>query len=260
MKHQRISSVLFAAALLLCGCTQKDSSSSTQEENPKAETSAAETESAADDNGTGEDSLTIRETLPVQTKDPVGVRGEDGSLNLQKPVQLGESDVFLGFAEQDAVEQLGSGNADDSVTLTPESVSLRELQNTVYANAVYVPCAADTDFAVPVAIGGQTDFSLAELEISYDKDAFAFVGFTDIDGDATCNSLPDEGLLCISFVSTENIQADVELCTLCFRTKTGEKLDSSLKFDVKDIAKWNADRTGYEDVPFGTAGGRIITY
>lgn len=254
MKYLRISCILTAAALLLCGCARKDSS--TADEKSGAETTAAD-ESAAETTAS-QPALTVAETLPVQVNEPVGVRGEDGSVELKKPAQLGESDVFLGFSEQDAVKQIGSADAD--VSLTPESVSLLDLQNAVYTNAVYVRSEPGTDFAVPVVIGGKTDFSLAELDITYDSEAFSFVGFTDVDGDATCNSLPEEGRLCISFVSTENIQADVGLCTLCFRTNTAEKLDSALKFEIKDFARWNADRTGYEDVPYETAGGRIVTY
>ena len=36
-----------------------------------------------------------------------------------------------------------------------------------------------------------------------------------------------------------------------------QKLSSALRFDVKDIAKWNADRTVYEAVRYETAGGGI---
>ena len=259
MKKRTAFCVCFAAALLFCGCRQNGGSSA-----PAPDSSAAQTTSAAEQTETSASSAasTARTTaaLPAQRSEPVRVRVSNGSAELKKPAKLGESDVFLGFSETDQVLKLGDAADGAEFTLTPESVSVRSLPNTVYSNAVYVSHAQGTEFAVPVVIGGKAEFSLLELEISYDSTHFECTGITDADGDAVCNHAAADSTVYLSFTASENVQADVGLCTLHFRTKTDQKLSSALRFDVKDIAKWNADRTVYEAVRYETAGGGIVTY
>ncbi len=259
MKKQTALCLCCAAVLLFCGCRQNSGSSAPAPDSSAAETTAvpAQTETAASSAGTA---ARTTATLPAQRSEPVKIRVSSGGAELKKPAKLGESDVFLGFSEADKVAQIGDAADGTEFTLTPESVSVRSLPNTVYSNAVYVPHAKGTVFSVPVVIGGKAEFSLLELEISYDSTLFECTGITDADGDAACNHVAANSTVYLSFTATENVQADVGLCTLHFRTKTDEKRSSALKFDVKDIAKWNADRTVYEAVPYETAGGGIVTY
>lgn len=259
MKKRIAVCVCCTAALLFFGCRQNGGSSI-----PAPDSSAAETTDVTEQTETaGASAETTSRTnaaLPAQRSEPVKVRVSNGSADLKKPAKLGESDVFLGFSEADKVAQIGDAADGTELTLTPESVSVSSLPNTVYSNSVYVSHVQGTEFSVPVVIGGKAEFSLLELEISYDSAYFECTGITDTDGDAVCNHAAADSTVYLSFTATENVQADVGLCTLHFRTRTDQKLSSALEFYVKDIAKWNADRTVYEAVRYETAGGGIVTY
>lgn len=258
MKIQTVICLCCSAVMLLCGCRQNRDSSMAESTTAAAETAGADqTDTAA---VSADAPAVASAALPVQRSEPVRIRVSGGSADLKKPAKLRESDVFTGFAEKETISQIGDAADGTEFTLTPECISVLDLQNTVYANAVYVSHEPGTEFSVPVVIGGKTDFSLLELEISYDSAAFEFTGITDTDGDAVCNHVPADSTVYLSFISPENVQADVGLCTLNFRTGTGGKLSSALEFRVRDIARWNTDCTAYESVPCETAGGSIVTY
>lgn len=88
--------------------------------------------------------------------------------------------------------------------LTMESVDISDTENAIYNDTVYV--SAESEYVeIPITIGGNANFSILDLEVSFDTKLFTFDSFAYSDDDALCNY--NEGKILISFVSTSNINS-----------------------------------------------------
>lgn len=257
--------LLTTIPLLVCGCNGKSETSSSVESisgeiqnTTKSDTNdeAADSTISSDDTTKGNIGVDYVESDEIIQKEHY-VSADD--INLNRPSTLNGSEVFVGWAEQDVVSQIGNNtiNENESISLTMESVDISDTENAIYNDTVYV--SAESEYVeIPITIGGNAYFSILDLEVSFDTEMFTFDSFTYTDDDALCNY--DEGKILISFVSTSNIKSDVNLCTLKLKKNTTQSSDAKLDYVVKDIAAWNNASTGYIEVSHTIVNDRIVMY
>lgn len=181
----------------------------------------------------------------------------DGSLN--KPSVLKENEVFLGWKE-DSIDNLISENIiepTEKIHLTPSYIDITDKTNVIYNNAVYVSDFTDK-IDIPVIVSGKTNFSIAELEIAYDKNIFEFLEFKYTDNDSLCNCVEDEGKIYISFTSLKNVDADVELCCITFMNKKNFKGEANLEYRIIDFSFWDEDKGVYKKAENEVINGKIV--
>lgn len=265
--------VLTAIPLLVCGCNKN-------KENSENETSSvnSSTESITDEMHNSDHSDETSELIADGTVDDDTSEGDIGvnyiesdelvqkeyyasadDINLNRPSTLTGSEVFVGWIEQDVVSQIGNGalEENESISLTVEAVDISDTENAIYNDTVYV--STESEYVeIPITIGGNANFSILDLEVSFDTEMFTFDSFTYADDDALCNY--DEGKILISFVSTSNIKSDVNLCTLKLKKNTTQSSDAKLDYVVKDIAAWNNASTGYIEVSHTIVNDKIVMY
>ncbi|HAE51987.1 MAG TPA: hypothetical protein DCG30_01870 [Ruminococcus sp.] len=261
--------ILIVSAIMLCGCgdkknTNKEETADTPAENseipaeslsastePDSGTNTTENTSSVTDNvfsseTTAADSENSAET--EKTSETVQVKAD----NLNRPAYLKGTEVFIGWEENDT----DSDTQDNSLTAETENIS--ETENAIFNDTVYV--GDNAEYAdIPVTIGGNAYFSVLDLEITFDKNIFAFDSFGFTDSDSECNCT-DDGKILISFVSTENITADVNLCSIRLKKLSSQPAETNLNYNIKDIAAWNQDFTDYVNVTYKIVNDKIVIY
>lgn len=181
-------------------------------------------------------------------------------IDFNRPPSIKGSDVFIGWEEQDKISQLDdiSFNSGETILFTAETMNVSDIDNAIYNDTVYL--GNDDDYAeIPITIGGNACFAILDLEIAFDTELFSFDSFTFADEDAVCNC-SDDGKILISFVSTSNVTADVELCRIRLKKIKSEKTETNLKYNVKDITAWNNDFTDYISVAHKVVNSKIVMY
>lgn len=186
--------------------------------------------------------------------------GSSSDVNLNRPSSLKGNEVFDGWTQEEVVSQIkdGSVKPDESLTLTAKSIDIGNMENVIYNDVTYVNAGKDS-VSIPVTVGGNTNFAILELEISYDTSLLEFDSFLHKDSDVECNC-PEAGLICISFVSMDNANADIELCDILFKNISTQSSETALKYNIKDLAAWNADKTDYVDVNHEVINGKIVMF
>lgn len=181
-------------------------------------------------------------------------------INLNRPSFIGYNEVFTGWNENDTVASIGehSINTEEGISLSLNTVDISKSDNTLFNDSIYTECG-DEYISVPIKIGGNTNFSVFELEIKYDSKVLEFESFENTDVDATCNC-SEKGTINICFVSTENIQSEVYICDIKFRNIKHNAADTQLEYKVSEMAAWNDDFTGYVDVKHNIVNGKIVMY
>ena len=207
----------------------------------------------------------VIEKLTIEVVLPDGETGETRSgntsnIDLNRPSTLKWSEVFDGWSQEELVSKIMNGSAikDNEITLTAESIDIGNCDNVIYNDVTYVNSCMDS-ISIPITIGGNTNFAILELEISYDTSLLEFESFISKDTDVECNC-PEPGLICISFVSTDNVSADIELCNIQFKNISKEGAETSLKYNIKDLVAWNLDKTDYIDVNHEVINSRIVMF
>ncbi len=275
MKSGKLSIVMLIcfSIVLMTGCIRQEDNSlgeSQITESSEPAESASECETAPKD-----ESETASETDDRNTVNPISVNVLNASgevsaekyaslseINLQKPGFLNSDEVFVGWEEQEVIESIGDKtiNVEETITMTAESIDVSEKNNVIYNNAVYVGSDIPTEFKVPLIVGGNTEFCVMDLEVGFDADVLEFVEFTNVDTDVTCNYDEAEKKIYISFVSVENIEGELYLCDVTFRTFGSQKAETALQYDVKDIAGWDAEKSDFYTVTHQTVKGKIVMY
>ena len=183
-----------------------------------------------------------------------------GEININRPSSLKGTEVFIGWEENDILSQISDNsiNIEEAISLNIESENISDTENAIFNDTIYTE--SNTEYVdIPVIIGGKTNFAVLDLEIAFDTNILAFESFNFIDSDAECNCT-DDGKILISFVSTENITADVNLCSIKLKKLSTENIETRLNYSVKDIAAWNEDLTDYVDVTYRIVNDRIVMY
>lgn len=264
--------VLTAIPLLVCGCNKnkENSENETSSVNSSTESTMGEMNNSSSSDATDKTSELIAND--DTTEGDIGVNyiesdelvqkeyyASADDINLNRPSTLTGSEVFVGWVEQDVVSQIGNGalEENESISLTVEAVDISDTENAIYNDTVYVSTESEY-IEIPITIGGNANFSILDLEVSFDTEMFTFDSFTYADDDALCNY--DEGKILISFVSTSNIKSDVNLCTLKLKKNTAQSSDAKLDYVVKDIAAWNNASTGYIEVSHTIVNDKIVMY
>lgn len=278
--------ILASLAVFFCGCSNNSNTSSlnsTSEinttESVVTEVStevlpASETTQPAKDNGKSENTTTHQNNSAESEKNTAGSisidvsehgnietrTGDMSTINLNRPSSMKGNEVFDGWSQEELVSQIMEGSVakEDELTLTAESVNISNSDNVIYNDVTYVNSGMDS-ISIPVNVGGNTNFAIIELEISYDTSLLEFESFISKDTDVECNC-PEPGLIYISFVSTDNVSADIELCNIQFKNISAEGTETSLKYNIKDLAAWNSDKTDYIDVNHEVINSRIVMF
>lgn len=251
--------ILFVAGtILLNGCNNKSDVSSISDESIAEQISSEsiiETTSKSQ-----ETELNSNENASISEVPLVETQCEVEENNLSKPSSINGNEVFVGWKEDDKLSEPyeNSSENDGNISLTAESKDISDTINALYNDTIYAEKSSEY-ITVPVVIGGNTDFSILELEISFDEKIFSFDSFTYTDDDALCNYTED-GKILISFVSTDNISGQVDICDIKFKNIGLCDTDTSLEYNVKDIAKWNDDKTGYIDAEYEIINNKIVMY
>lgn len=181
-------------------------------------------------------------------------------IELNRPSTINGSEVFYGWAEQRIVEQIIDNNLNDgdNISLTVETINIGAIENAIYNDTVYTNSESEY-VEIPVVIGGNTNFSILDLEISFDTNIFTFDSFTYTDEEAICNY--DNSKILISFVSTSNVKSDVNLCNLKLKKNNlSQNIETELEYKVKDIAAWNSSSTDYINVSHKIVNDKIVMY
>lgn len=261
MIHNK-STILFilfvAGTVSLNGCNSKSNISSISDENiakqiyseSVIETTIKSQETELNSN----ENISNSEVPLIETKCEV----EEN--HLSKSSSINGNEVFIGWKEDDKLSELyeNLSENDENISLTAESKDISDTINALYNDTIYAEKSSEY-ITVPVIIGGNTDFSILELEISFDENIFSFDSFTYTDDDALCNYTED-GKILISFVSTDNISGQVDICDIKLKNTGLCDTDTSLKYNVKDIAKWNDDKTGYINAEYEIINNKIVMY
>lgn len=278
--------ILASLAVFFCGCSNNSdtsSLSSTSEINTAdsiateastEEFPVSETTQPAKDNGKSENSTTHQDKSAESEKNTAGSisidvsehgnietrSGDMSTINLNRPSSMKGNEVFDGWSQEELVSQIMGGSVakEDELTLTAESIDISNSDNVIYNDVTYVNSGMDS-ISIPVTVGGNTNFAIMELEISYDTSLLEFESFTSKDTDVECNC-PEPGLIYISFVSTDNVSADIELCNIQFKNICTEGAETSLKYNIKDLAAWNTDKTDYINVNHEVINSRIVMF
>ena len=179
-------------------------------------------------------------------------------LDLNRPASLKRSEVFKGWQE-DIISQINNTSSKETpITLTVESTDISNIDNVIYNDATFVNMTSN-DTTIPVIVGGNVNFSVLELELTYDPSILQFDSFVNKDSDVECNC-SEPGVIFISFLSNVNVTADVELCNIKFNNISQQATDTMIKYNVKDMAAWNNDKTDYVDVNHETINGKIVMF
>lgn len=224
---------------------------------PTTNTTTNSTEPEKKESEEGE--ITLEVILPengrVETRS-----GEISNIDLNRPSSLKRTEVFDGWKQEVIVSQIFEGTIsnNESLTLTANSIDISNSDNVIYNDVTYVNSGMDS-ISIPVTVGGNTNFAIMELEISYDTSLLEFESFVSKDTDVECNC-PEPGLIYISFVSTDNVSADIELCNIQFKNISAEGAETSLKYNIKDLAAWNTDKTDYINVNYEVINSRIVMF
>ncbi|MBE6850980.1 MAG: hypothetical protein E7504_04460 [Ruminococcus sp.] len=273
MKFGKIGAIiLFCFSLvLMTGCNQQESSS--QEETGTTESSESAASTVESETNPKEESESETEDRNIVNSIEVNISNASGEIshekyaalsdiNLQRPDLLKSDEIFVGWEEQDVIEGIGdkSINVEESITMTAESLDISEKNNVIYNNAVYVGSDIPTEISVPLLVGGKTEFCVMDLEVAFDTAFLEFVEFTNVDADVTCNYDKAGNRIYISFVSTENVEGELYLCDVKFRTVGAQKAETALQYDVKDIAAWDAEKSDFYAVKYQTVKGKIVMY
>ncbi len=272
-KNIRISLLLASIPLLMFGCANNKNDLGDDEtyNNSSQEyvTEGMQNDDKSDIDNKTSDSLDSEDSATVGNISVSYLESEEivqkeyyasaGDIGLNRPSTLNGSEVFIGWAEQDVISQIGNNtvNENDNLSLTVETIDISEIENAIYNDTVYVSDESEY-IEIPVIIGGNTNFSILDLEISFDAELFTFDSFTFTDEDALCNY--NEGKIFVSFVSTSNIKSDVNLCNLKLKRTTSKIVDSKLDYEVKDIAAWDNAYTGYIEVSHKIINDKIVMY
>lgn len=265
--------------LMLTGCS-KCATNRQDTDPPQTTSSGSQNEdtvlnSEQDEKEEYSDAKDSEETTEIKDSKPVAVEIKDssgrtsvvtydsaGDIALERPDWLNANEMFAGWQETEMIGKI-SDNAEqamENITLTAESIYIADIQNAIYNDAVYLNTDESTDFSVGVNIGGQAEFCILDLEIEYDPKAIAFSSIENADADAICNCVTEENKIYISFVSTQNIDAEVKLCDINFKAIGKEKNETELFYTVTDIAGWDAEEYQFYDVDFSVIPGRIVMY
>lgn len=268
--------ILASLAVFFCGCSNNsdtNSLSSTSEintadsivteatqpakANSKSENSNTHQNNSAESEKNTADSISIdvSEHGNIETRS-----GDMSTINLNRPSSMKGNEVFDGWSQEELVSQIMGGSVakEDELTLTADSIDISNSDNVIYNDVTYVNSGMDS-ISIPVTVGGNTNFAIMELEISYDTSLLEFESFTSKDTDVECNC-PEPGLIYISFVSTDNVSADIELCNIQFKNICTEGAETSLKYNIKDLAAWNTDKTDYINVNHEVINSRIVMF
>ncbi len=275
MKSDKLSIVMLIcfSLVLMTGCSRQDDNSPGESEI----TESSETGESTSEHETTpkEESESTDETDDKNTVNPISVNVINASgevsaekyaslseINLQKPDSLKSDEVFVGWEEQEVIASIGDKtiNVEETITMTADSIDVSGKSNVIYNNAVYVGSDIPTEFQVPLIVGGNTEFCVMDLEVGFDTDILEFVEFTNVDTDVTCNYDEAEKKIYISFVSVENIEGELYLCDVTFRTFGSQKAETALQYDVKDIAGWDAEKSDFYTVKHQTVKGKIVMY
>lgn len=273
-KNSKISLLFFTSiVLLMCGCNKNNNDSKEEKtyNNSSQEfvTEGMQNDDKSDIDNKTSDSLDSEDNATVGNISVSYLESEEivqkeyyesaGDIGLNRPSTLNGSEVFIGWAEQDVISQIGNNtvNENDNLSLTVETIDISEIENAIYNDTVYVSDESEY-IEIPVIIGGNTNFSILDLEISFDAELFTFDSFTFTDEDALCNY--NEGKIFVSFVSTSNIKSDVNLCNLKLKKNASKTVDSKLNYEVKDIAAWDNASTGYIEVSHNIINDKIVMY
>jgi len=270
-KITKIMILCLVSMFVFSGCNEDTKKNNTTDNKSASESSTKEELNSKKEENTSEKDEDIENDISdnpikVMVYDVSGdaVKSEHDSVEeaLQKPDILNYKEVFSGWQEDDTIIQLKNDNTDnnDEVVLTAESIDISELNNVVYNDACYVNNDSATEFVIPITVGGNTEFSILEMEISYDTKLMEFVEFSYSDPDAMCNCIKNEGKIYISFISTENIYSDVSLCDIKFKTLTTDKIETKLDYNIVDIAKWDDMIDNYRSVNYELVNGKIVMY
>lgn len=183
-------------------------------------------------------------------------------IDLNRPQQLSDNEVFTGWKEQKTVSSIEDGEpvSCDVLTLTPETADIAGKKNTIYNNAVYSRIGSSEEIAVPVRIGGETDFCVLDLEIKYDPSALEFVRFENTDPCNTINCAEEESTILMSFLNIDNIRADTLLTVAVFRPKAESFTRTKLYYNVKDIATFDSSANDLADTEYNVVTGSIVMY
>lgn len=278
--------ILASLAVFFCGCSNNSDTSSlsstpeintadsiateaSTEELPVSETTQpAKVNSKSENSNTHQDksaesekntagsiSIDVSEHGNIETRS-----GDPSTLNLNRPSSMKGNEVFDGWSQEELVSQIMGGSVakEAELTLTAESIDISNSDNVIYNDVTYVNSGVDS-VSIPVTVGGNTNFAIMELEISYDTSLLEFESFTSKDTDVECNC-PEPGLIYVSFVSTDNVSADIELCNIQFKNISAEGAETSLKYNIKDLAAWNADKTDYINVNHEVINSKIVMF
>lgn len=278
--------MLICLTLTLCGCSSsKDTSQSGKQTIEETSISTPSTSVSADNYNTSEESVLttdseIEQNEKAQNKDSENsgdnkitinykLSSEDfqekqyssnKEVDLNRPSTLKGSEVFVGWEEQDVITDLENNTYQpgETVSLTPETVDIGNTRNALFNNTLY-SSSGEEFVELPIIIGGDTNFSILDLEVTFDTELFSFDSITYSDEDAVCN-YTDDGKLLISFVSTSNVTADVNLCNIKLKKKKLEKAETKLHYTIKDIAAWNDDYTDYVTTTYEVVNDLIVMY
>lgn len=181
-------------------------------------------------------------------------------VDLNRPSTLKGSEVFVGWEENDVITSLQNNTyqAGETVSLTAVTIDTSNTSNAIYNDTVF-SSSSEEFVEIPIIIGGDTNYSILDLEVTFDKELFTFDSITYSDDDAACN-YTDDGKLLISFVSTSNVTADVNLCNIKLKKNKTDKIETKLHYNIKDIAAWNNDCTDYVPVTYEVLNDLIVLY
>lgn len=276
--------MLICLASTLYGCN--DSADTTQDGSNTTEeaTMSTQTASVADDSYNSNEEITSTSDNEgnenSQNKEPVNSSDNKITINyklssenfqekqyssnnevdLNRPSTLKSSEVFVGWEELDVITNLENNTYQpgETVSITPETVDISNTRNAVYNDTVF-SSSSEEFVEIPIIIGGDTNYSILDLEVTFDTELFSFDSITYSDEDAVCN-YTDDGKLLISFVSTSNVTADVNLCNIKLKKNKLEKAETKLHYTIKDIAAWNDDYTDYATTTYEVVNDLIVMY
>lgn len=118
-------------------------------------------------------------------------------------------------------------NVSEDLVIHAVTGSVTQDSNAFILENAYVQQGGDV--IVPFLLGGNVCLSAFDVTVSYDREQFAFGGFSYEDGGLVSNCLEDEGIIRMNFVSTDNVLSDVDLCGIVFHhIGSADKSDISL--------------------------------
>ncbi len=262
---------ILISSLLFCGCSSdKTSDNDSKEKNTTPTSSNNELienqEIIADKSKEETTPVSTFEKLVVEYKNNNGESVFDeieklSDISLKKPSFLSEKEIFTGWKEEAFLSEISDNiPSSDELLLTAESIDISSMENVIYNNSIYVNIDESDEFILPVTIGGITDFAVMDLEVSYDSDILELVEIISDDSDIMINHIKEEEKIIISFVSIENINADVNLCDLKFKILQKNKNATALSYNVKDIVAWSDDKSDYKNVNYNIVNSKIVMY